>query len=416
MVIIARMTSVYSLKLVAMMLVAAGTGGSASTATPAHGSAVAAGLPAATTPATPTIAITVSSPSGSARERETVAVAVAEILKQAPGFDVKKVEVRDASGAEILSQLVDMDGDSAADEIVFQTDLAAKESKTFKLKVGQRHLAARDDYKVYGRFVRERHDDFAWENDRVAHRMYGPDLETCAKDPLTSSGIDTWVKRVPKLVVNDWYMTDNYHQDVGEGADFYGVGKSRGTGGLGIWAGGKLSVSKNFTHSRVLANGPIRLVFELTYAPWDAGGVLVGETKRVILDAGSQFNRFESTFTGHKGKLAVGVGIAKHPGSAVKTDARSGLMRVWEPLDGGKAGNLGTAIVLPAGSHLDEHHTDLEYLIVTNVPPNGRLVYFAGSAWDRGGKVRDAAAWAAEVSALASRLTAPVKVSLRVEK
>jgi hypothetical protein len=410
------MTSVYSLKLVAMMLVAAGTGGSTTPTVPAHGSAAAAASPASTTPATPTVAITVSNPSGSARARETVAVAISDLLKQAPGIDVKKVQVMDGSGAEILSQLVDMDGDDAADEIVFQTDLATKESKTFRLKVGQRHLAARDDYRVYGRFVRERHDDFAWENDLVAHRMYGPDLETCAKEPLTSSGIDTWVKRVPKLVVNDWYMTDNYHQDVGEGADFYGVGKSRGTGGLGIWTGGKLAVSKNFTHSRVLANGPIRLVFELTYAPWDAGGIQVGETKRVILDAGSQFNRFESGFTGQKGKLAVGVGIAKHPGSAVKTDARTGLMRVWEPLDNGKAGNLGTAIVLPAGAHLDEHHTDLEYLIVTNLPSNGRLVYYAGSAWDRGGKVRDAAAWAAEVSALAGRLASPLTVSLRVEK
>ena len=37
-----------------------------------------------------------------------------------------------------------------------------------------------------------------------------------------------------KLVVNDWYMTDDYHQDHGEGADLYGVGKSRGCGGLGI--------------------------------------------------------------------------------------------------------------------------------------------------------------------------------------
>ena len=66
--------------------------------------------------------------------------------------------------------------------------------------------------------------------------------------------------------------------------------------------------------------------------------------------------------------------------------------------------------------YLDEHHTDLEYLVVTNVPANGRLVYYAGSAWDRGGKVSDAAAWAAEVSALAGRLAAPVKVSVRIDQ
>jgi unsaturated rhamnogalacturonyl hydrolase len=250
----------------------------------------------------------------------------------------------------------------------------------------------------------------------VAHRVYGPDLETCPKEPLTSSGVDTWVKRVSKLVVNDWYMTDNYHQDMGEGADFYAVGKSRGLGGLGVWAGGKLHVSKNFTHSRVLANGPIRLVFELTYAPWDAGGIQIAENKRVILDAGTPFNRFESTFTGQKGALAVGVGIAKHSGSAVKTDARGGSMQVWEPLDVGKAGNLGTAIAFPAGVHVKEHHNDLDYLVVAMVPASGRLTYYAGSAWDRAGRIRDAAAWAAQVQSLVSRLSAPVKVSLRIEK
>jgi hypothetical protein len=312
--------------------------------------------------------------------------------------------------------VLDSDGDETPDQIVFQADFGPNESKAFTLRAGERASAVEADYKVYGRFVRERHDDFAWENDLVAHRVYGPDLETCAKEPLTSSGVDTWVKRVSKLVVNDWYMTDNYHQDVGEGADFYAVGKSRGLGGVGIWSGGKLHVSKNFTSSRVLANGPIRLVFELTYAPWVAGGDRAGETKRVNLDAGSQFNRFESTLTGQRGPLAVGVGIAKHPGSAVKVDARGGTMHVWEPLDGGKAGNLGTAIVLPAGAKLEEHHGDLEYLLVTPASTSGRLVYYAGSAWDRAGRIRDQGAWAAEVQNLARRLAAPVKTKIAIEK
>jgi unsaturated rhamnogalacturonyl hydrolase len=372
--------------------------------------------PSASAPAVPTIAVTVSNPTAAARASETISVTVADLTKLAPGFDAKKSVVTDAAGQELLSQLVDIDADGTPEEIVFQTDLGAKQSLTFKVKPGARSPAGRDDYKVYGRFVRERYDDFAWENDRVAHRMYGAALETHPKEPLTSSGIDTWVKRVPKLVINDWYLTGNYHQDHGEGADYYGVGKSRGLGGLGIWAGGKLYVSQNFTQSRVLAAGPIRLVFELDYAPWDAGKKKIGETKRVTLDAGSQWNRFESRFTGQRGGIAAGVGIAKHPGSAVKVDARAGTMRVWEPLDGGKGGNLGTAIVLPAGSKLEAHHGDLEYLIVTRVPKSGRLVYYAGSAWDRAGRIKDQAAWAVEVQALARRLADPVKVKLAVTK
>ena len=88
--------------------------------------------------------------------------------------------------------------------------------------------------------MRERRDDFAWENDLVAHRMYGAALETWAQEPLTSSGLDVWVKRTPRLVINDWYMVDDYHRDTGEGADLYSAGRTRGCGGSGLLAGGKL--------------------------------------------------------------------------------------------------------------------------------------------------------------------------------
>jgi hypothetical protein len=387
--------------------------------------AVAAGWPqprarATPGPATEIASATVSNPAPAARANETVVVSRAEIARVAPSSDIKNVQIADAAGRHVPSQLVDMDGDEEPDEIVFQTDLAAGQSKTFRIRAGQRTPASRAEYKVYGRFVRERHDDFVWENDRVAHRMYGPDLETTPKEPLVSSGIDTWVKRVPRLVVNDWLMTGDYHRDTGEGADFYGVGKSRGCGGLGIWAGGKLMVSRNFTSSRVLASGPIRLVFELRYAPWDAGpSGRVSETKRVVLDAGTPFNRFESTFAGGKPGLSAGVGIAKHAGSEVVVDGASASMRVWEPLKGKQGddnGNLGCAVVLAPGAVVEEHHGDVDYLVVTSVPAGAPLVFQVGSVWDRGSRVRSADAWGHEVQALAARLAAPIKVELSPAK
>ncbi len=112
------------------------------------------------------------------------------------------------------------------------------------------------DYRVYGRFVRERHDDFAWENDRVAFRIYGQALETFEKEPLTSSTVDAWSKRTRRLVLNDWYLVDDYHRDHGEGGDFYSAGRTRGCGGSGLMVDGALAVSKNFRSSRVLASGP----------------------------------------------------------------------------------------------------------------------------------------------------------------
>ena len=356
--------------------------------------------------------MTLVNPLGEPRARETIALALADVAKRVSDLKANEFFVVDAAGVPVLSQLVDMDGDQTPDEIVFQVDLAAGESKTVKLRVGERPTAAAADYQVYGRFVRERLDDFAWENDWVAHRMYGPALETDKHDPLTSSGIDVWVKRVRRLVVNEWYLTDNYHQDHGEGLDAYKVGPSRGCGGVGIWTNGKLAVSKNFTTSRVLANGPIRLVFELEYAAWGAGPTRVSETKRVILDAGSLFNHFVSTFKG-RGALSLAIGIAKHDGGTVEFDGKAPWMRDWEPLgEGGKDGNVGCAIELPPGATASQEQTDGEYLLVTPVKRPAAVDYYVGTAWDRGGRVADAASWKREVDSLARCLANPVQVTL----
>jgi unsaturated rhamnogalacturonyl hydrolase len=319
----------------------------------------------------------------------------------------------DGTGKVVLSQLVDMDGDEAPDELVFQTELGPRESKNFSLAFAKRPTPTREQFKVYGRFVRERHDDFAWENDRIARRIYGPDLEVWPREPLTSSGIDVWVKRSRHRVINDWYMLDDYHHDRGEGGDFYSVGKSRGCGGVGIWSQDKLHVSRNFTKSRVLANGPVRLVFELDYAPWNAGGIRVAETKRVILDAGQNFERIESTLRteGGRGPLEVGIGIAKHPGSQMEADPKARFLRTWEPLEK-ENGHLGCAVVLPPTASFDTRQTPSDFLVITPAPHPGPLVYYVGSGWDQSGDFVDAPAWGKRVASVAQEAAAPLEVSM----
>jgi hypothetical protein len=248
--------------------------------------------------------------------------------------------------------------------------------------------------------------------------MYGPDLEIWKKEPLTSSGIDVWVKRTPKLVVNEWYMTDDYHRDNGDGADFYSVKQSRGCGGVAIWAGDKPAVSRNFVTSRVLTNGPIRLVFELGYAPFDAGPNLkVSETKRVTLDAGKSFNRIASTFkveSGSAAKLDVGVGIGKHANSDLKTDKSS--MRTWEKVKDDDS-SLGCAVVLSPGTSGAIKSTDLDTFLVAKASPGAPFVYYMGSEWSkRPGAGADAGAWTKAVQDEARDVGAPVKVTLSAKK
>jgi unsaturated rhamnogalacturonyl hydrolase len=355
--------------------------------------------------------VQVKNPLPEPRASETLSVPVAELGKL--WMDPTKVVVVDREGRHVLSQLVDLDGDETADELVFQTDLGPNQTKVHHLRFGVRPSPKREQFKVYGRFVRERHDDFAWENDRMARRVYGPDLESWPREPLSSSGIDVWVKRTSKLVINDWYLVDDYHQDHGEGADFYSVGKSRGCGGLGVWHQEKLEVSRNFVLSRVLANGPIRLVFELTYAPWKAAGGRVSEKRRVTLDAGHDFEQVQSSFQqeGRRGSLFIAVGIAKHAKSELQVDPKANWMLSWEPIPKGQ-GSLGCGIVLAPGASAEPKQTETDYLLVTEAPASGKLVYYSGFGWDKSGRLADRAAWSGQVDTQARHLASPVEVTI----
>jgi len=355
------------------------------------------------------VLVRAKNPSATPRSAATLAVAVADAKRIAPGLDPKRMVVADGQGKVVLSQLVDLNGDDEPDEVVFQTDLKANEGKTFTLQTGRRKTPAAADFKVYGRFVRERHDDFVWENDRIARRVYGPDLETWTKEPLTSSGVDVWAKRTRRLVANEWYQTDDYHQDRGDGADVYSVGKSRGCGGLGVWVGDRLATSRNFVRSRVLANGPVRLIFELDYAPWDAGGVRVFETKRVTLDAGTSFDRFESRLSvdGPPRPFSVGIGIARHVGGRATLDRKTGVLASWEPLVRSN-GSLGCAIVAAPRAIVDYKETETDFLLLTRGP----TAYYAGFAWDGAGGARDERDWQAKVQTFAREVAAPVELTL----
>src|SRR5687767_4261811 len=57
---------------------------------------------------------------------------------------------------------------------------------------------------TYCRAVPERADDFAWENDLAAFRVYGPALRSKPEN----SGIDCWLKRVEYPIIDKWYARD----------------------------------------------------------------------------------------------------------------------------------------------------------------------------------------------------------------
>jgi len=245
---------------------------------------------------------------------------------------------------------------------------------------------------VFGRAVPERKDDFAWENQVVAYRIYGPALEATGE---ISSGIDVWSKRIPNFVVNSFYKQDHeaavthnpafsYHKDNGIGLDSYDVGKSRGCGGTGVWTGDKLIASRNYTAIKVISSGPIRFAFEISYAPWLANGKFVTETKRVSLDAGSHLNKIVSTYTfGGDQPIQLAAGIAIHHGADVAIPTTENIAAVWDTPQDASAGRIATGFVALPAEHAKALTAANHALMIVQRRSGEPFTYFAGAAWSK---------------------------------
>jgi len=406
-----------------------------------------------------TVKVSVTNPSDFRRNCETV-----EINHGLPEPNISGLPptnelwaVMDGLSSRVLNSQAYNPGTNFSPTLLFQVDLAPHETRTYYI-LDASALAAipQPIIKTFARYVPERHDDFAWESDRIAHRIYGPALETWKAEPLTDSGIDVWVKRTRGLVVNQMYGTMNFFDTNGPSQDDYKVGHTRGCGGLGIWSDGKLHVSKNWRTWKVITTGPIRSEFELTYDAWDAGdGRMVSETKRISIDAGSNLSRMESTFSSDdKSPLELGIGLGERPGDndfvsedspevdswqnstdkgLVVQNQSAGSMTYWQPQDFAK-GVIGTAIVLPANS-IESFTNDNANLPASKfAPPTHTMtegqpglrsmlaiapaqigvpfVYYIGAGWNESGDFPNAASWNDYIHHFIERRDQPLQITL----
>ncbi|MGA9121229.1 MAG: DUF4861 family protein, partial [Bacteroidota bacterium] len=138
-----------------------------------------------------TVGVTVGNPSAFARMHETIEIPLGRLRTMFGPVDAARLIVLPAKSADPLPTQI------TGDALLFQTDFRPKETKTYYLTVGKQPPAFPSS--VDGRYVLPR-EDYAWENDRIAFRMYGPAL---ARE--VNNGIDVWTKRVPYLIVAKWY-------------------------------------------------------------------------------------------------------------------------------------------------------------------------------------------------------------------
>ena len=377
--------------------------------------------------------ITATHPLAIARPAETIAVPWSAIAQALPGALLQHLAVRDAAGRSLPYQVTNLAPEAkdprgtgvAYGELLFQHDFAAGEkSATFTIEQIDA-VAPVFPPRVFARYVPERLDDFAWENDKVAHRTYGPALAEPAapgsgKEVLVTSGLDVWCKRVAYPVVDRWYNKghDHYHHDEGEGMDMYQVGTSRGCGGTGVWADGKLFVGRNYRTWRVVANGPIRAIFELAYEAWDAAGVKVTETKRFTVDAGHNLDQIDSTFVfAGPAEITVAIGVNKNSGDKGQearaertTNGPDGWFTQWEIQQ--TNGSLGEAIIVPQALQ-GFAEDNVNELVLAKVVSGQPLRYLVGAGWSKAGEFTTRQSWEEYVAACAAGARAPVSVTIQ---
>ncbi len=276
----------------------------------------------------------------------------------------------------------DRPGTTKADQIAYYGTGAFLLAATELAKMQPAPALLPTEPRAFARHVPERLDDIAWENNRITFRVYGPQLE--AKEQ-TGSGIDVWAKSTRRIVMGkgDWYA-GKYHRNSGEGSDFYEVGQTRGCGGLGIWDGTELHVSRTWVSYKILDSGPDQARVEIIYAPWKVGDRNVWETRTITLEADSQLNRIESVFGSDKpGELMVGLGIAKTEGDTLTLDATKGWMATWSKAN--ENGALGCGVLADPKAVIGTASDADNYLLLVRALPDQPIIYYAGAGWDQSG-------------------------------
>ncbi len=270
--------------------------------------------------------IVVTNTTGNDRKAEIVEV---KICKLKSDFNKKSFILKNEKGQETGYQLV-YDGKKNPSSLIFQADVKANSTSTYTLTEGK---PANVKSKTFARFVPERKDDFAWENDMAAYRMYGPALAN--ENP--SNGVDLWLKSTTDLVVDQRYNDDihneiSYHIDHGKGLDCYKVAHTLGCGGITPYADDSLWIGNHYDHYKVIEVGPLRSVFSLTYDSVKVGDKYYKEVLTITCDAGSILNKGVVTYTGPAQQMELASGIYLHeaPGN-LKVDVANGTQAYAEP-------------------------------------------------------------------------------------
>ena len=333
-------------------------------------------------------AVTITNKSNFNYSDKVVAIPWQQVQANYPGTDTASLKIIDAVSKKEIAFQPEFAGKPGIQNLLVLINIQASSSIKLLLQKGKHPPFVT---KTFGRFVPERKEDFAWENDKIAFRMYGKELE---KTPAENAyGIDVWVKRTSTMILNERYKRGEYHIDHGDGLDYYHVGLSLGAGNCMPYINDSIYYSKNYTSWKMLDNGPLRTTFQLGYDAWDVGGKKVAAVKTISLDAGAQLNKISVAYTyDGNGDLPVVTGIIKRPETGVELlQEQHGILAYWEPAHG-EDGITGVGCIIP--SPIKKMLVNNKQLLaVSEMKKNEPFVYYTGAVWNKAGFITNAGEW-----------------------
>lgn len=389
------------------------------------------------------VKITVSNPIHGAR-MEMVEVDITT-LKKKTGIQDNGIVVIDADGKEIPSQIT-YDG-----KLIFQAGVGSKGKSVYYAQQG---TPKQYETRVKGRLFIERQDEFGWENDCVAYRVYGHG---------GAVGYDLFNKSTSDLMLDYWYASEQnqemrsvskqlhdrgyhdladqvynafcYHIDHGKGMDCYTVGPTLGGGANALLnEDGSLFMPKCYKTFEILDQGPLRFTVRFTYPEQNFNGEKIVETRIISLDAESHFNRVAISYRGltKPYNMVAGTVVHKSNPSAYIISNENGYLGYEDLGDASvynekyrnelskQMGKIYIGLLFPEKSismsyQQRENGIAAGHILASMLyKPNTTYTYYFGSGWDKNPNtnLNSLTDWEAYLNKAAQWVRQPLKVKL----
>ena len=379
--------------------------------------------------------VSVSNPSGEFRQ-QVVEVEAAPLFQRLGIQGGRQFIVYDEGGLEVPYQL------TADGKVLLDAGVRPKGTLTFTVKKGTPKVYPTV---CYGRIYPERKDDFAWENDRGAYRVYGPALQQTGE---RSYGTDVWSKNTPELVLDQryWvedvvmmpaveklrrenrqrgdslYRLNSYHNDHGRGMDLYKVGATLGCGTPALMNGTELVYPYCFKHYEMVDLGPIRMTVRLDYGKTLIDGDSVTEHRLISLDKGSNYCRMTVWYDGLTKPHRLASGVVLHAEERESMVIGKDYVLYADPTDNPRVNNcqLFVGTLYPDGVSQTTKQlfdqpkggNDGHLLGIKDNYRGEPYTYYFGSAWSKY-DVRTMEEWQARTAWTLRSLRTPLKAELK---